>query len=149
MGKNSFTLSNLLETYYSAIHKAAGLMVHGRSAGFPGIIPKRSKEAAVQNAPPPRDRSVRRLVNSTVNPLLLFRLKKIENLTIVAGLSSNTAGKHGNQGNQDDTKHWYPLIHPEMIRIKLAFTALFIKSISEQWTFFRHTGVEPVEAGKP
>ena len=34
----------------SPIHKAAGLMVHGRSTGLPGIIPKISKETAVQNA---------------------------------------------------------------------------------------------------
>ena len=32
---------------YSAIHKAAGLTVHGRSTGLPGIIPKISKEAVV------------------------------------------------------------------------------------------------------
>ena len=32
------------------IHKAAGLTVHGRSTGLPGIIPKISKETAVQNA---------------------------------------------------------------------------------------------------
>ena len=34
----------------SPIHKAAGLTVHGRSTGLPGIIPKISKETAVQNA---------------------------------------------------------------------------------------------------
>ena len=37
-------------TIYSAIHKATSLMVHGCSTGLPGIIPKISKEAAVQNA---------------------------------------------------------------------------------------------------
>ena len=31
-------------------HKAASLTVHGRSTGFPCIIPKIFKEAAVQNA---------------------------------------------------------------------------------------------------
>ena len=30
--------------------KAAGLTVHGHSTGLPGIIPKISKETAVQNA---------------------------------------------------------------------------------------------------
>ena len=38
------------ECFYSPIHKAAGLTVHGRSTGLPGIIPKISKETAVQNA---------------------------------------------------------------------------------------------------
>ena len=33
----------------SAIHKAAGLTVRGRSTGFPGIIPKISKKTTVQN----------------------------------------------------------------------------------------------------
>ena len=37
----------------SAIHKAAGLTVHGRFTGLPGIIPKTSKETTVQNGPPP------------------------------------------------------------------------------------------------
>ena len=37
-------------TIYSAIHKATSLMVHGCSTGLPGIIPKISKEVAVQNA---------------------------------------------------------------------------------------------------
>ena len=32
------------------MHKAAGLTVHGRSTGLPGIIPKISKEATIQNA---------------------------------------------------------------------------------------------------
>ena len=30
-------------------YKAAGLMVHGRSTGLPGIIPKISKKTAIQN----------------------------------------------------------------------------------------------------
>ena len=35
--------------FYSAIHKAAGLTVHSHSTGLPGIIPKISKETAIQN----------------------------------------------------------------------------------------------------
>ena len=34
--------------FYSTIHKAAGLTVHGHSTGSPGIIPKIPKEATVQ-----------------------------------------------------------------------------------------------------
>ena len=56
---------------YRAIHKAAGLMVHGHSTGLPGIIPKMSKEAAIQNTPPDPvlygSRLYDGLVNSTVN----------------------------------------------------------------------------------
>ena len=44
LARKSLSLSN------STIHKAACLMVHGRFTGLPGIIPKISKEAAVQNA---------------------------------------------------------------------------------------------------
>ena len=36
--------------FYSTILKATGLTVHGRSTGLSGIIPKISKEAAIQNA---------------------------------------------------------------------------------------------------
>ena len=39
-----------IEVINSAIHKAAGLMVHSHSPGLPCIIPKISKEANVQNA---------------------------------------------------------------------------------------------------
>ena len=39
-----------MKSVNSAIHKAAGLTVHDRSTSLPGIIPKISKEAAVQNA---------------------------------------------------------------------------------------------------
>ena len=42
--------SGPLMTSCSAIHKAAGLTVHGRSTGLPGIIPKISKEATMQKA---------------------------------------------------------------------------------------------------
>ena len=37
---------------YSAIHKAAGLTVPGRSTGLPGIIPKISKESRHTECPP-------------------------------------------------------------------------------------------------
>ena len=36
--------------FYSPIHKAAGLTVHGHATGLPGIIPKISKETTIQNA---------------------------------------------------------------------------------------------------
>ena len=47
--KSSIVHSNTIPPN-SAIYKATGLTVHGRSTGLPGIIPKISKEAAVQNA---------------------------------------------------------------------------------------------------
>ena len=37
---------------YSAIHKAAGFMVHGHSTGLPGIIPKNIKGNYHADCPP-------------------------------------------------------------------------------------------------
>ena len=50
-GENrGFQWSVTIVTPNSTIHKAVGLAAHGRSTGLPAIIPKISKEAAVQNA---------------------------------------------------------------------------------------------------